>query len=154
MLEIHYDNPQMKKAKDTSGLRLHYTSDLRPNDGGIMIAGVALSNLHFIPPKQKEYKTAGYCSMDCTKEVNIFSWSTIHNIIKSCFFMVLLFIYISNIGYERFHVKILEISEKRFLILHIFSYSLSNTHKTVVDFKNVKGQSKWKIIFQCLFSFF
>ncbi|XP_044759194.1 MOXD1 homolog 1 [Coccinella septempunctata] len=69
MLEIHYDNPQMKKARDTSGLRLHYTSELRPNDGGIMIAGVALSNLHFIPPKQKEYKTAGYCSTECTREV-------------------------------------------------------------------------------------
>ncbi|KAK9887700.1 hypothetical protein WA026_000021 [Henosepilachna vigintioctopunctata] len=69
MLEIHYDNPMMKKAKDTSGLRLHYTSDLRPYDGGILIAGVALSTLHFIPPQQTEYKTAGYCSTDCTKKV-------------------------------------------------------------------------------------
>ncbi|RZC38667.1 MOXD1 -like 1 [Asbolus verrucosus] len=68
MLEVHFDNPSMKQAQDTSGLRLFYTSDLRENEGGILTTGIALSSLHFIPPFQKEYKTAGYCSTDCTKE--------------------------------------------------------------------------------------
>ncbi|CAH0564397.1 unnamed protein product [Brassicogethes aeneus] len=69
MLEVHFDNPSMKQAVDTSGLRLHYTSELRENDGGILITGVAPSTLHFIPPYQEEYKTAGYCSFGCTKEI-------------------------------------------------------------------------------------
>ncbi|KAG5898697.1 hypothetical protein JTB14_030647 [Gonioctena quinquepunctata] len=69
MLEVHFDNPTMKSASSTSGLRLHYTSELRENEGGILITGVAPSTLHFIPPYQAEYKTAGYCSIDCTKEV-------------------------------------------------------------------------------------
>ncbi|CAG9832084.1 unnamed protein product [Diabrotica balteata] len=69
MLEVHFDNPKKKSGLDTSGLRLHYTSELRENEAGILITGVAPSTLHFIPPYQKEYKTAGYCSIDCTKEV-------------------------------------------------------------------------------------
>lgn len=70
MLEVHFDNPLMKSATDTTGLRLHYTSELRQNEGGILITGVAPSTLHFIPPYQKEYKTAGYCSLNCTQEVS------------------------------------------------------------------------------------
>ncbi|XP_050299023.1 MOXD1 homolog 1 [Anthonomus grandis grandis] len=69
MLEVHFDNPQMRTAIGTSGLRLHYTNKLRENEGGILITGVAPSTLHFIPPYQAEYKTAGYCSLDCTREV-------------------------------------------------------------------------------------
>lgn len=59
----------MVQAVDTSGLRLHYTNELRENEGGILITGVAPSTLHFIPPYQQEYKTAGYCSFGCTKSV-------------------------------------------------------------------------------------
>ncbi|CAG9862750.1 unnamed protein product [Phyllotreta striolata] len=69
MLEVHFDNPAKKPVADTSGLRLHYTSELRENEAGILITGIAPSTLHFIPPYQNEYKTAGYCSVDCTKEV-------------------------------------------------------------------------------------
>ncbi|XP_018561824.1 MOXD1 homolog 1 [Anoplophora glabripennis] len=69
MLEVHFDNPMMVDAVDTSGVRVHYTSELRENEGGVLITGVALSTLHFVPPYQKEYKTAGYCSVGCTKEV-------------------------------------------------------------------------------------
>lgn len=69
MLEVHFDNPHMKKAVGTTGFRLHYTERLRPNEGGMLVAGVALSALHFIPPMQKEYKSAGYCSTECTKRV-------------------------------------------------------------------------------------
>ncbi|XP_076272907.1 MOXD1 homolog 1 [Rhynchophorus ferrugineus] len=69
MLEVHFDNPQMKTVMDTTGLRLQYTSKLRKNEGAILVTGVAPSNLHFIPPLQNEYKTAGYCSLGCTKEI-------------------------------------------------------------------------------------
>lgn len=61
-----------KKSNGYFIRRLHYTSKLRPNEGGILITGVAPSTLHFIPPYQKEYKTAGYCSLGCTKEVSYF----------------------------------------------------------------------------------
>lgn len=70
MLEVHFDNPLRKYAVATTGLRLHYTSELRENEGGILITGIAPSTLHFIPPYQKEYKTAGYCSLNCTQEVS------------------------------------------------------------------------------------
>ncbi|KAB0792970.1 hypothetical protein PPYR_12590 [Photinus pyralis] len=69
MLEVHFDNPSMKRAVDTSGLRLHYTHKLRPNEGGFLVAGVTISPLQLIPPQQLEYKSGGYCSMDCTREV-------------------------------------------------------------------------------------
>ncbi|XP_018333725.1 MOXD1 homolog 1 [Agrilus planipennis] len=69
MLEVHFDNPSMKKSVDTSGLRLQYTNKLRPNEGGVMVTGITISPLHFIPPLQNEYKSAGYCSVDCTREV-------------------------------------------------------------------------------------
>ncbi|KAF5296520.1 hypothetical protein FQR65_LT01510 [Abscondita terminalis] len=69
MLEIHFDNPAMKRGVDTSGLRLHYTHKLRPNEGGFLVAGVTISPLQLIPPHQHEYKSGGYCSMDCTREV-------------------------------------------------------------------------------------
>nr|XP_012139570.1 PREDICTED: MOXD1 homolog 1 [Megachile rotundata] len=66
MLEVHYNNPAMKKVVDSSGVRLHLTPKLRPQEAGILVAGVAVSPLHLIPPKQKEYATAGYCTPHCT----------------------------------------------------------------------------------------
>ncbi|XP_011301507.1 MOXD1 homolog 1 [Fopius arisanus] len=69
MLEVHYNNPTLKKAIDSSGIRLHLTPVLRPNEAGIFVAGVAVSPLHLIPPRQREYATAGYCSPDCTEKL-------------------------------------------------------------------------------------
>lgn len=66
MLEVHYNNPSMRKVVDSSGVRLHLTPKLRPQEAGILVAGVAVSPLHLIPPKQKEYATAGYCTPHCT----------------------------------------------------------------------------------------
>lgn len=73
MLEVHYNNPGMKKVVDSSGLRLHLTPKVRPQEAGILVAGVAVSPLHVIPPRQKEYATAGYCTPHCTNTVNISS---------------------------------------------------------------------------------
>ncbi|XP_012270132.1 MOXD1 homolog 1 [Orussus abietinus] len=66
MLEVHYNNPGLKKVVDSSGVRLHLTPQLRPQEAGILIAGVAVSPLHLVPPRQKEYATAGYCTPHCT----------------------------------------------------------------------------------------
>ncbi|KAL1464560.1 hypothetical protein WDU94_004193 [Cyamophila willieti] len=54
MLEVHYDNPTLRKAVHTAGLKIHYSSQLRPNDGGV---------------SSTEYKTAGYCDNECTNAV-------------------------------------------------------------------------------------
>lgn len=70
MLEVHFDNPEMKRAIDTTGFRLHYTNHIRRYDGGILVAGIMLSPLHVIPPLQSEYKSAGYCSTNCTDLVS------------------------------------------------------------------------------------
>ncbi|XP_012543741.1 MOXD1 homolog 1 [Monomorium pharaonis] len=66
MLEVHYNNPTMKRVIDSSGIRLHLTSQLRPQEAGILVAGVAVSPLHLVPPQRKEYATAGYCTPHCT----------------------------------------------------------------------------------------
>ncbi|XP_014472209.1 PREDICTED: MOXD1 homolog 1 [Dinoponera quadriceps] len=66
MLEVHYNNPNMRNVNDSSGVRLHLTSELRPEEAGILVAGVAVSPLHLVPPRQKAYATAGYCTPHCT----------------------------------------------------------------------------------------
>lgn len=73
MLEIHYDNPTRKTFEDNSGLRIHYTKNLRQHDGGIMINGVTTSNTQLIPPRQKSFRNLGICGQSCTsKQLNIF----------------------------------------------------------------------------------
>ncbi|EFN82136.1 MOXD1-like protein 1 [Harpegnathos saltator] len=66
MLEVHYNNPHMRNVNDSSGVRLHLTSEFRPQEAGILVAGVAVSPLHLVPPRQKAYATAGYCTPHCT----------------------------------------------------------------------------------------
>lgn len=90
MLEIHYDNPHGIKcrhryekkecfpnlclteisAHDRSGFRVHYTEELRANDGGIMITGVSISDTQLIPPGQKLYRNVGICGPSCTNVVS------------------------------------------------------------------------------------
>ncbi|XP_022911259.2 MOXD1 homolog 1 [Onthophagus taurus] len=69
MLEVHFDNPRMRRAQDTSGIALKYTGKLRNHDGGVMATGISISEFHIVPPRQKEYKSVGFCTADCTKEV-------------------------------------------------------------------------------------
>lgn len=69
MLEVHYNNPTKRKVTDSSGIRLHLTSKFRSQEAGVLVAGVAVSPLHMVPPQQKEYATAGYCNPDCTSTV-------------------------------------------------------------------------------------
>jgi hypothetical protein len=70
MLEVHYNNPSMRKViADQSGVRLYLSPRLRSNEAGILVTGVAVSPLHLVPPQQKEYATAGYCTPHCTNAV-------------------------------------------------------------------------------------
>jgi hypothetical protein len=71
MLEIHYDNPNKKRLQDHSGFRIHYTKQLRPNDAGMMISGVSISDTQMIPPGQKLYRNVGICGPSCTGTVSI-----------------------------------------------------------------------------------
>ncbi|XP_026495607.2 MOXD1 homolog 1-like [Vanessa tameamea] len=66
MLEVHYDNQALHEVLDSSGIRIHYTPALRAHDAALLGAGVGVSALHVIPPKQNAYRTVGICSPECT----------------------------------------------------------------------------------------
>lgn len=72
MLEVHYNNRLGREVVDSSGVRLHLTPNVRKMEAGILVAGIAISPLHMIPPLQKEYATAGYCTPGCTNKVSFF----------------------------------------------------------------------------------
>ena len=55
---------------DSSGLRFHYTSQLREYQAGILTVGWLVSERMIIPPHQESWETQGYCVEDCTKEVS------------------------------------------------------------------------------------
>uniref|UniRef100_A0A3B5BBC6 Monooxygenase DBH like 1 n=1 Tax=Stegastes partitus TaxID=144197 RepID=A0A3B5BBC6_9TELE len=64
-LEIHYNNPESKAGKyDSSGLRLHYTAQLRQHDASILNAGVLVRSplTYNIPPKTSQFRTYGICN--------------------------------------------------------------------------------------------
>ncbi|KAG7242932.1 hypothetical protein INR49_017622 [Caranx melampygus] len=64
-LEVHYNNPQLESGRtDSSGLRLHYTSQLRQHDVGILTTGVMpLDHIQYnIPPKAPLFHSYGVCN--------------------------------------------------------------------------------------------
>ncbi|GAA6234297.1 DBH-like monooxygenase protein 2 homolog [Lates japonicus] len=64
-LEVHYNNPNMEAGRiDSSGLRLHYTAQLREHDVGILNTGVLpLSKIEYkIPPNAPQFHTYGICN--------------------------------------------------------------------------------------------
>ncbi len=69
MLEVHYENPNRKNFVDYSGFRIHYTSNLRPYDAGIMINGISISDTQLIPPKQISFKNIGICGPSCELKI-------------------------------------------------------------------------------------
>lgn len=67
-LEVHYHNPLLiSDRRDSSGIRLHYTSRLRPFDAGIMELGLVYTPVMAIPPHQRSYFLTGYCTAKCTQ---------------------------------------------------------------------------------------
>ncbi|XP_073254240.1 DBH-like monooxygenase protein 1 homolog [Porites lutea] len=69
VLEIHYDNPQnLEGMIDSSGLRFHYTKQLRKYEAGVLLVGAEVNWAMSIPPKQTDWKINGFCSPDCTQK--------------------------------------------------------------------------------------
>ncbi|XP_052813734.1 uncharacterized protein LOC128240845 [Mya arenaria] len=67
MLETYYYNEKLASGEvDASGLTLHFTDNLRPNDLGIFRVG--LNYLLFIPPKRKRFEVSAVCGGDCMRE--------------------------------------------------------------------------------------
>ncbi|CAK6959330.1 dopamine beta-hydroxylase [Scomber scombrus] len=67
-LEVHYHNPLLISGRhDSSGIRLHYTPNLRRYDAGIMELGLVYTPIMAIPPKQHTFYLNGYCSSKCTQ---------------------------------------------------------------------------------------
>ncbi|KAJ3024574.1 UNVERIFIED_CONTAM: hypothetical protein HDU68_007999 [Siphonaria sp. JEL0065] len=67
-LQIHYNNPnQLSNVMDSSGLKLHYTNQLRPNDVGVLILGS--EDIH-IPGNSSKYTATPWnvCPSTCTRK--------------------------------------------------------------------------------------
>ncbi|XP_064602687.1 DBH-like monooxygenase protein 1 [Liolophura sinensis] len=82
LMEVHYDNPRLLSGmRDSSGLRLIMTSQLRQYDAGILYMGMNVWDSHVIPPYYKEFLSEGACSSDClsqgmgnqTDKLNVFA---------------------------------------------------------------------------------
>ncbi|GAB1290726.1 DBH-like monooxygenase protein 2 [Apodemus speciosus] len=70
-LEIHYSNFQnLPGIRDTSGMRLYYTSHLRKYDMGILQLGISVFPIHFIPPGAEAFLSYGLCKTDKFEEMN------------------------------------------------------------------------------------
>ncbi|XP_021507619.1 dopamine beta-hydroxylase [Meriones unguiculatus] len=68
-LEVHYHNPEkIQGRRDSSGIRLHYTSTLRSYDAGILELGLVYTPLMAIPPQETEFVLTGYCTDKCTQK--------------------------------------------------------------------------------------
>ena len=52
---------------DSSGVRFHYTSNIRQYDAGTLAVGDASSNFLVIPPKQKSWLSVGFCPKECNQ---------------------------------------------------------------------------------------
>ncbi|XP_077994651.1 DBH-like monooxygenase protein 1 homolog [Glandiceps talaboti] len=67
MVEMHYDNPdRLEGLVDNSGIRMHYTSNLRQYDSGALVTGQLNTMFHAIPPGAEEFSYKSYCSEELT----------------------------------------------------------------------------------------
>jgi hypothetical protein len=69
LLQSHYDNPELLSGRrDSSGLRLWHTGNLRQFDAGTFILGSRPDYKVLIPPRQKEYKVVTHCHPKCFED--------------------------------------------------------------------------------------
>ncbi|KAL3870612.1 hypothetical protein ACJMK2_038660 [Sinanodonta woodiana] len=69
VMELHWNNPlKTANTTDRSGMKLYYTSKLRPNDAGILMVGQ--TNLQ-IPPGKDAFSITGSCPGDCTRKLMV-----------------------------------------------------------------------------------
>ncbi|CAH4028352.1 unnamed protein product [Pieris brassicae] len=67
MLEVHYNNPEVKDDWiDSSGITLHLTANRRQYDAAIMELGLEYTDKMAIPGGQKAFPLTGYCIPQCT----------------------------------------------------------------------------------------
>ncbi|XP_041979262.1 tyramine beta-hydroxylase isoform X2 [Aricia agestis] len=67
MLEIHYNNPQMKSDwVDSSGFVLRVTSQRRPHDAAIMELGLEYTDKMAVPGGQSAFSLDAHCVPQCT----------------------------------------------------------------------------------------
>ncbi|ODM90114.1 hypothetical protein Ocin01_16568 [Orchesella cincta] len=65
--ETHYNNPEVRSDLVLeTGVDFQYTSQLRPNEGGILLAGYGVLGQWAMPPLTTEFDVAGHCSPICT----------------------------------------------------------------------------------------
>jgi len=68
VLQIHWNNPlKIADQYDASGIHLYYTSQLRPNDGQILMVG---QNDLIIPPHEASFHASGKCTKNCSSLIN------------------------------------------------------------------------------------
>ncbi|XP_078511753.1 putative DBH-like monooxygenase protein 2 [Lissotriton helveticus] len=64
-MEIHYNNQLMKSGQlDSSGILIHYTPVLRQHDSSVMMPGIFVERLAFIPPHAESFKLTSVCKTD------------------------------------------------------------------------------------------
>jgi dopamine beta-monooxygenase len=69
VLEIHFDNPQMRNnIVDSSGMRIYYQEKLRKYDAGILEVGLEYNAKNSIPPGTTSFALNGFCLGECTHE--------------------------------------------------------------------------------------
>ena len=85
---------------DSSGLRFHYTRQLRKYESGVLLVGADVNRAMLIPPKQRDWKINSFCSSDCTQKVlpSTFICSSTQFGADSAFFMskLLLLLYLCH----------------------------------------------------------
>ncbi|CAH1155572.1 unnamed protein product [Phaedon cochleariae] len=67
MLEIHYNNPELKSGLvDSSGVRFYVSDRLKRMDAGVIELGLEYTDKMAIPPGQELFPLFGYCTSACT----------------------------------------------------------------------------------------
>lgn len=70
-MNLIFDAHSRAGRRDSSGIRLHYTPNLRRYDAGIMELGLVYTPIMAVPPKQHSFDLSGYCTSKCTRTVRI-----------------------------------------------------------------------------------
>jgi hypothetical protein len=77
LLQIHYNNPQGQSGQmDSSGVRMYYTSQLRPQNAGFFFLGIDTSSIQ-ISPGYSNWMMSGTCpptvTATITSPLNVFA---------------------------------------------------------------------------------
>ncbi|ODM90115.1 DBH-like monooxygenase protein 1 [Orchesella cincta] len=67
LYQTHYDNPEVRADMEIeTGVDFIYSSRLRPNEGGVLLTGLATFGQWAMPPLTTEFDVAGSCNPRCT----------------------------------------------------------------------------------------